>query len=351
MRNKQKKRRMQAKPVLTPQPQTVLNRRQILTGLIGATALAGVGGSLWLANQPTSILDAINQITDSLIESESSLPSGEILFVPMGEIHTTPVSRLVMQGVMQNLKSRNYPIAFGFEGDHDIISSFLKDSIDAQELKGLKELDVQNRGAVTMGLFIEGVITVPEAGESLKNLFSFCIAEKISTRFNDATIISKGFRGVDAVLDIDDPLTRRFVEKIIPDNIVGPRTLSAEGGLIRNSIIVENALKHAREAQARIYIQHCGAIHLAGEKYLGVPFQNSLTGLFDQQGAVFPVDLVGKRFEREISPEFQSLLDDKKASLFERLPSEQFGEGFDESQREKEYIRQLIKGTDLAYYM
>ncbi len=228
---------------------------------------------------------------------------GKPLVLLIGEAHSAPAHKIIQMLVLKQLKEKGINIAFGIEGEHNMLpqrfSEITNRTISEEEADYIKFRDPD--GILTLKTDI-GFRHYSEADLSRKILNRFALTHKISTRFNDAAKNQEGD------LNDQDSLNRQIIQDILPhktENVIIP-TNKAEGIHVRNHIMVQNALKHAKDTQAQIYIQHCGAFHLMGcqiKGYEDIPYQQSLSPLFQKEGcSVFNVPLANWSFYQKIIP-------------------------------------------------
>jgi hypothetical protein len=185
------------------------------------------------------------------------------LVVLMGESHHCPTHRMVRQLVMQKLSDEDYKFGYGVEYEWNYYpqdhQAFLADR------KGEKSLDVSQRNR-----FFDC------ANQSFKNTLSFIADKKIPFRPNDT---GRKYQD-DKIICVPPPIAE-FENS--------PKDLDAQcpdGMYLRNQVIVRHAMDHlGKLGNDYFYIQHCGSAHIFGDKPEALPYEQSLSALFEQAGA------------------------------------------------------------------
>lgn len=238
---------------------------------------------------PFNITPAANAIMAAEERILERIPSDQKLVILMGENHSYHVNKLLMGAILKEQTARQkenpqkYSFALGYEGPYNITKLISRQTI----------LNESERDCPAMAF---AALTPDQKYESQDTLFKICLAEKISTRFNDIASVRIGPA---SLIDVDDPLTKDIIQKHRPDlakvqvilrapMLFSPALDCDDGLALSNLAIVQNAMDHLKETNARIYIQHCGTAHMFAPKQQKKDF--SLKALFEKQGAyVLPV--------------------------------------------------------------
>lgn len=140
---------------------------------------------------------------------------------------------------------------------------------------------------------------------AMNPVLKFCYQHNVSVSFNDIASdqdyldcgeneASKLF----SIVDQSDGLSREMIQRYAPHLINETIYRSSEapemdmiaGIMLSNRTMVHNAMAHIKRSQAKIYIQHCGLAHVAGDAHflkgvtVNLPYKESLHRYFTQAG-------------------------------------------------------------------
>lgn len=205
---------------------------------------------------------------------------GRPLVVLMGEGHEEPASKILQQIVMARLladKAAAPKIAYGIEKPHDYLEWILKRafSISVDDSTRGKISAADRDGQHLLPVF-HAAIMPPESPVTTRNIMDFCWNSEISVRANDAV----GGQH----LNQSDPQTRAAVERYAPDRLDTPIPSYEEplGVEIRNRIIADNMIAHAKDSGADVYFQSTGRGHIFGHGPQGKEFRHSLSAILNE---------------------------------------------------------------------
>lgn len=219
-----------------------------------------------------------SEVTHEVTEHLSQHKNPALPFILLiGTVHGNAEFDLLQLCLIDHLVKAGYKVAVGFEQPHNFLEKKIK-SITNNNTVTL----IHNNQAEVDQLTIKTALSHHDnfySDLSRKLLLNEIIHKKISSRFNDAALCGW------LELDMDDAMTKR-VSDAVRTNFDNPYVSAAEsdGMQIRNRIIAENVLEHAKEVSADIYIQSCGYEHIAGSGY-NAPSKLSLCDLFNRAGA------------------------------------------------------------------
>jgi hypothetical protein len=231
---------------------------------------------------------AVDGIMDRFNAAAANLKEGQKLVILMGECHDMPTHIFLQQLLMKNLLEQSKTkFAFGYEFPHNRMARILRKNL---KMNIPKEFDSKLQshdpdGKMLLQLF-KKYLENDNAPHSNKNLFSFLLAQKISTRFNDTARL---YTSEGVYIDRNDPQTKKILGNHLYFNQQRIDFQSSKGVALRNQMMVQNALQHMQDARVNVYIQQCGSSHLLGIKkqdFPYSPFEESLSALFAQAGAV-----------------------------------------------------------------
>ena len=329
-------------------------RRQLLLGLAASFAASHItqyAAEELEASHFRSVQTAADDVITAIEGRLKTLPEDKTLFVPMGENHATPSHRLVMQGVMQGLKERGHSIAFGFEGDYDLLAEAKIPFSEQEEKAKILSQDPDGENVLRMVSSMDALYQ--DAFASLQNLARFCLEENISTSFNDLSKISGLWLG--NPLDPTDPETIFFTLFFGQEPFTPIQATEPLGMGMRNASMMLKSIKHAAAENARVYIQHCGGIHVFGEALFESPFGLSLTNAYTMANeAVLPVVLCRKGLVFE--DQALEYMASHPAVLFDDLNDKTFsydwltGQDAEVRAAELAHMRVLVRRTGLRLY-
>lgn len=243
------------------------------------------------AANPYDLRPAVSTIVGAIEETLASMPPDEPLFVIMGEDHGHTADKLLQQAVLTHLTTpenrSTFRPALGYEFSHDMPERILKPYLTGNEWKTIQ----RHNKLGDLNPLIAMTVASDDASCAFTNLFTFAASSNLRTAFNDA-VINYGKDPSLSYLNQKDPETRRLITQYAPQELDHRIIARSRTGLyLRNIMIVENALVHAKAAQARVYIQQCGKAHIAGIQngfYFApsyFPYKESLMTLFHERQA------------------------------------------------------------------
>ncbi len=295
----------------------------------------------WLKRDEHDMRPYAEEIVEKALKRLEVTPD-EPLILLIGESHNMPSHPVIQMLVLKMLQDRRLNVSFGREMSHDLLfrrfckqagrgeeSGIFSDYVMSHDLDGL--LSLQALIGFENNLYIE---------DTNKTLLNFMIKKGVSTRFNDAAS-----RAADTqyMLDDRDIQTERLIRDLYPEHaehLIG--VIEKEGMHIRNHMIVQKALSHAKRTQARIYVQQCGFNHLVGKsKYL---YQHSLSALFKEaQRSVLVVPLESSSFGKNKGNSDYNLRDNE--ILWGLNPPEKRFKNNDNPEEQKIYLKELLKAS------
>ncbi len=315
-----------------------LSRRGFLRGFAAASAAAALPTAV--RAQPTiypgeipprSLKPEIDQAITAIEERLKTLPEGKTLFVPVGENHNMSSSSVFQKGLLAGLKERGHAIAYGAELPYNMVTYNL--SSQRRHNRGfLRNLfNCDSNGQVTL---VSRLASDGSGGAAMANrlLQKTILDLNISTRFNDLPGIARD----EMMLDHRDPILRRFSASRRPVS-----ALNALGLEIRNLALVAGARDHAKDAGARIYIQHGGMFHLFGGDV--APYRTSQVAMFKRRGeAVLPI-MLGD-LEGTVHPKAYEAIKVGEALSFDKIPDRMFD--YTEAQTTSAYKKMMRQEVD-----
>ncbi len=265
-------------------------------------------------------------------EVERRTQGGRKLVVLMGENHRKTMHIALGQSLLSRLLSSSSVLAYGLERSYDLLPHILTKSFDRflpSDLKrALISSDVDGEWMLKS---CKAAFICNDAPLADSNLLSFCEAEKISVRANDApTFLMPNIEGLQHYLNNYDPVLRDVIARYAPamlDKHIP--ACSPDGMYLRNQMMVEQALRHMKHANAQVYIQKCGLAHVYGDDRFydndrsEALFSQSLSVLFAQAGMdVLPVFMESMFFEEDLIP--PEARDARKSGAIIRHLSDEF---------------------------
>ncbi len=210
------------------------------------------------------------------IEDElTDLPSGTPLFVVVGENHNKPAHRVLLKHLIANLFDRQLEnptqrVSIGFEYARDFIGQLLHTANSPLSPEDLDKLIASDPdGQKALKLMIANQSDMTAAAISERSLKLFLYFNEISFSCND---IRRGMFFTPKTLENPDIIYER------------------------NRTLAENAMLHAERSKAKIYIQHCGQMHVFGKSNQHdpgadiYPYEQSIASILQTAGAsVLPV--------------------------------------------------------------
>lgn len=325
-----------------------ISRRNVLFGLGGVMAAAALPRA---AGAPIddAVPRAVREIIEGIERSRDKTPPGKTLFVPMGEVHSSAAQKLVMQSVLQELKERGHKIAFGVEEQYDLLTDLTEPGNPAP-LPEIAYRLVDPDGRQVLRALNHTPRLYSYADQSTKSLMNFCEQQRVSTGFNDLSRVEMPYFGA-LVIDPNDGLAQQLIEALELDVNGVLDTRDPVAMALRNAAITYNAMAHAADAGAEIYLQHCGYAHLFGEGTAAMPFDRSLADLFNIQGnRAFAVDLFGIP---ALPDEAKALIGGGRALSVSYLPTDaydyttlkQAGAIAALQRRERAYLEKAVRNT------
>lgn len=265
-------------------------------------------------------LDDLRPAADIIIRTaynlRKRLPENQPLVILMGEEHDISahniLEQLVLQRALKIWGRDNF--TFATEQVRNMWGILAKDltsmDIPGEIYYNSNDYDIDGRASLSSFLGCMESEYSPVANDCLKN---FCYQKGIKTIFNDASR-RKSCRNAEpqahdslfeqeSYLDLDDPLNKKVLEeyrKIRAKNgnifsEISISSTSREGIAVRNMVMAQTALNHARIHEAPVIIQQVGREHLYGNDKENVPFEESLYHIFNRSGAaVLPVFIITK---------------------------------------------------------
>ena len=234
--------------------------------------------------------------------------SGHALFVVLGEAHSRAAQMLAHMRVVQALHDRGHVIAVGVERPGNMAQLALNVLADhphgaaparalAERLQALPQFD---RGRV---IAASAICDEGEAELTSKLRTRTWVQNNISLSFNDAAR-----SGLEAhLLDMnDDRMKQVLAEDGIKIQGGDVEIYSPLGMRLRNHVMLASAREQIAATGARIFIQVCGNVHVAGgrDNAQGLElYEHSLTGLLAGAGEpVIGVALLDRDFTRQALP-------------------------------------------------
>ncbi len=247
--------------------------------------------------KPYDLRPALNAIMAAENWILERIPPEQKLVIVIGENHIAQSHALLQSTLLkqhsQKMRAKNAPkFAYGMEYPSNFLQEYNKYTqafgypTDIERFHKESNLNGSMDHLKAMLNFIKM--------ESAKNILELCLKEKIPTGFNDIAIARSYFNyGIMDPIDQTDSLTKNLVQEHYP-HLAGKNIGRVEdpGINLRNLAMVENAMAHMEQTDSKVYIQHCGAHHIAGFDRIEETYTYSLTKLFQERGvAVLPVFL------------------------------------------------------------
>lgn len=221
-----------------------------------------------LPRNPMDLRPLVDKIVWSIEARLENLPENKTLFVGMGEDHANALHTALIQLTLRTLKKHGHKIAFGYEEPENAHGSIIGGLLKAPDARALADKLAIDNIPLLAYLAWEGNDGDPGV-MARHNLMSYCLRHFISTRFNDA------------VRKYDPALGTYVVEG------TRSRLMSVEGMEQRNIRMAENAIRHAKQEQARIYVYGTGGYHLAGGQCTGPLGKDQYNPFHGSQMAAF----------------------------------------------------------------
>ena len=257
--------------------------------------------------QAQAITQAAERITDAIKERRYSVPSGQTLFVNIGEYSSIASHSLAKQIVTRNLKDNDFKVGYAMTNSVNFLDdSFYyhikaaygprpKDRAFKNSKKRVKHLSKSSRDKLAVMASL-GKKTGRYANMSHKHLTCDLLSQEIPIIFNNAAQFK--YNGQYRF----DNRNRQIVDIIKyatmgQNNVVHAR--DRLGVFVSNLFTFETAVKHAEIIGADIYIQSAPNYRIAGIKKYDAPkpFTESLTGIYNRkQKEVLSIPLLCKKF-------------------------------------------------------
>jgi len=279
--------------------------------------------------EAAAILRSATEAVQAILERRAELDrEGQYdmhLVVLAGDDHAMPAHKihhiLVLKGLAEKLEKRGDKVVFGFEREHNLLSNAFfeatKRQVDPDITRRLQEHDLD--GALSLQYF-SGFFGTRYADNSLNILFRFLRnhSDKIVSRFTDAAE-SK------IHLDQSDPSTAHSMNTCPGATIsVDISYTSPEGVRIRNHHIATMIEDFATTQNARIVVQQCGNVHVAGDKSLDFSASYSLSACFRVQNTpIIAMPIFSSRGLNENNIPVDHGLEDEEKLFRTDLPEKQ----------------------------
>lgn len=237
---------------------------------------------IFCAKNPHNLRTAASYIVEKV---DVEVTSGT-KYILMGEEHNRSTHRLLQQAVMQLLLSGGSKIAYHVESDHSTLARPLKTraAYNDKQIETICANDRYGALVIRAALSFESFGYTPKTFE---NIFGFCLAEKIKTHFIDAAKYVADAGDHKKYLNLRDTETKAtataYYGHELQSNSVVP-VESAEGMSIRNKLMVQKSLAHAKHDGADVVVVHCGYQHLFGSVSSGFNYADSLAAQFRKCG-------------------------------------------------------------------
>ena len=274
--------------------------------------LAWPDGAELVLENPYDFKPALDALMDKVKEVRATLPDQKLV-IPIGEYHQIyALDRL--QAEFIKALARHYPgqIAYGQEIRHNYGADFIKD-INTETVKGREAYRTRQRE-----LFLKDPDHVSYSMLKIKMTKALSVSMSMNdvawSEFRDQSQYIRYF-------DLTDKETRDFTARmyggIVPpqetlvrlsiDNLSSMR----EGLKVSNGFMAEKIGRYFSDTAAQIYVQACGAAHIAGyaEAGLDSPYGHSLThALNEKDYAVLPVVLIPQNIDFVLPSEGYDIL-------------------------------------------
>ncbi len=238
------------------------------------------------------ILEAAQIVTRDIESKLASMPDdGEPLFVVLGEHHDLATHKLAEMRIVHDLQRKGYKVAVGLENSYNLAQTSLEKEqqqnpsaftdIMAEQLQTTPHGDSMHVWIAEAALMTEETYLTNKA-----RLKSFT-QSGVSVGLNDA---ARSDANTGRYLDHEDS----YLQGVIHGNEIdtGDKAVDAFSALgisLRNQVMMTMATGHAAGQKPDIYIQICGALHMAGHENPGpalgaLPYSQSLTALYEAKG-------------------------------------------------------------------
>lgn len=237
--------------------------------------------------------------------------NGKPTVILMGETHAVGTHMAALQILLKRVREKSFrkglKSAFGIEVPYD---HFWSHDLPEKEGFSTRERD----GYFFCKSMAEQENSDLPSSDIRKNLFASLMIQgvrnvsHISTALNDAVMITGG--NDDGCLFVGSNITEQAIKNLMGNDFDLTQGIhpASEGGLaIRNVVIVKNMLRHLRETQTRLYVQHCGITHVKGRMHSNgvdeAAHKDSLEGRLLQTGEVNVVSAFASHTDYNDVPE------------------------------------------------
>ena len=297
---------------------------------------------------PRDIRPEIDLAVRAIENHLKAVPAGDTLFVPIGETHTLPSHAAFFAGVATALKQRGHSLAVGLELPYktmidEVLDAHPRDNATDEKTYMHAALRCDRDGALTLRALQQ--YSAAEAAHTRSRVYSSFREQGLSVRLNDLPDLTEG--SVDDALDTNDMMYMKMHPQ--PPSNSAISATSPAGLKLRNDTLAENAIDHAADAKARIYLQSCGAAHLFGLPSERAKYEDSLVYDFESRGrAVLPIYLDNGSERETLDQRAEAWFTNQRAINIGRLPSREFSysdldraDRLELEKQEREYLRRM----------
>lgn len=238
-----------------------------------------------LAADPYDLRPAWDALTGDI--EDKIRKHGRVVML-IGEYHTVPTFKSLLQGLITRLHNGASRVAFGAEWSHNHLEWLIENRLGRPLPGNLHgRVAAADRDGSHLYRAFRALSLPFYAPVSTQNLLDFCHSLSLPCHFYDSAKI----HGKAQTLDQRDPATRALVEVHAPhlcDKEIGLE--SPDGIRLRNIMAVASLARHMDETDAQICLVKAGVRHLLGCQQRDDRYADSLTAVFTRAGFhVIPV--------------------------------------------------------------
>ncbi len=301
---------------------------------------SGKGDSSHFVNCPNPFdqRPAADLILYRIIDALSNADENTPVVVLLGELHGVSAHVELQHLVATRLQQLGIKFTFNFETPNNTIETYAKTHMGKSIPEYLKYhmSDYDREGKAILSAQM-GFAYKPSSPVAKNNLYAFCYKNGIPTQFNDAALNPDNLFFLDRENEQNQRATAKY-ESLVRDL----HATGFDGQAVRNLVIVERALAHAKRLGIQLILQQCGAAHIFGNQFEMKWPEEALCARFKKAGAcVIPVFSAVKNHYYGINMVSPNCAEDLKKGVFIGFRDESDFRQGDDPEEEKEHIYKL----------
>jgi len=233
-------------------------------------------------DNPYDLRPAADIIVGAAHKMMEDLPEGTPLVILMGEVHSMPAHKELQHMVASRLLEDEDKFTVNFEFPHNEWATEAQKSMGFDVPEPLyydcSSYDGNGRGALSAFMGFADTSGAPVARH---NMMAFCYDREIPAVFNDAARNGN-------YLDLKDPYTAAVANEYAREHGLMAQKihiLDSIGIAIRNIVMAQRGVSHAKQSGASLILQLVGGGHVFGYTNTGDSYEDSLCAAYRRAGA------------------------------------------------------------------